>query len=338
MRKTIIRGTGRYVPDRLITNEDLTEWMDTSDEWIQQRTGIKKRYWIPEEGSMGSSDLGLEASKIALKRANWKPEDIDIIIFATLSPDIFFPGSGCLLQHKLGLKSTPALDIRQQCTGFMYGLATADAYIKSSMYEKILFVGAEVHSTGLDISTKGRDVAVIFGDGAAAVCLEAEKTEENVGVLASALHAQGEFAESLMVESPASRLMPRIDEEMLQEGCHYPYMDGKAIFKMAVRRLPEVTKEVLQQSGLGLEDIDLIIPHQANLRINQFYEQFLKLPEGKVYHNIQEYGNTTAASIPLAIDEALEKGIICNESTLLLLGLGSGVTWGACVYRGLEGE
>ena len=336
MRKSIITGTGRFVPERLITNEDLTQWMDTTDEWIQQRTGIKQRYWIPEEGNVGSSDLGLEASKKALEKADWQPEDIDLIIFATLSPDIFFPGSGCLLQHKLGLDTTPALDIRQQCTGFLYGLTTADAYIRSGLADRVLFVGAEVHSTGLDISTSGRDVSVIFGDGAGAVCLEAVETEENVGLLASTLHAQGKFAESLMVEGPASRENPRIHEKMLKERRHYPLMDGKAIFKMAVRRLPEVTMAVLKQSDLTIEDVDLIIPHQANLRINQFYQQSIKVPPEKVYNNIHKYGNTTAATIPLAMDEALEKGIIDKGSTLLFLGLGSGVTWGACLYRGME--
>jgi len=333
MRRTFIKGTGRYVPDRLVTNDDLTQWMDTSDEWIEQRTGIKQRYWIPEEGGVGASDLGLEAAKIALDKAGWKPDDIDLIIFATLSPDIFFPGSGCLLQAKLGLKTTPALDIRQQCTGFLYGLATADAYIRSSMYERILFVGAEVHSTGLDISTAGRDVTVIFGDGAAAVCLEAGEGDENVGVLSSALHAQGELAESLMLEAPASREMPRIDEQMLRDRKHYPHMDGKTIFKNALKRLPDVTHEALGMAGLELDDIDLFIPHQANLRINQFYQQSMKIPEGKVYNNIDRYGNTTAATIPLALDECIEKGMISSGSTLMFLGLGSGVTWGACIYR-----
>lgn len=333
MRRTLIKGTGRYLPDRLVTNDDLTQWMDTSDEWIEQRTGIKQRYWIPEEGGVGASDLGFEAAKLALYKTGWKPEDLDLIIFATLSPDIFFPGSGCLLQAKLGLETTPALDIRQQCTGFLYGLATADAYIRSGMYERILFVGAEVHSTGLDISTTGRDVTVIFGDGAAAVCLEAGEVDENVGVLSSALHAQGELAESLMLEAPASREMPRIDEQMLKERKHYPHMDGKTIFKNALKRLPEVTHEALGMAGLELDDIDLFIPHQANLRINQFYQQSMKIPEGKVYNNIDKYGNTTAATIPLALDECIEKGMISSGSTLLFLGLGSGVTWGACIYR-----
>jgi len=333
MRRTLIKGTGRYLPDRLVTNDDLTQWMDTSDEWIEQRTGIRQRYWIPEEGGVGASDLGLEAAKLALDKAGWEPEDIDLIIFATLSPDIFFPGSGCLLQAKLGLETTPALDIRQQCTGFLYGLATADAYIRSNMANRVLFVGAEVHSSGLDISTAGRDVTVIFGDGAAAVCLEAGEGDESVGVLSSALHAQGELAESLMLEAPASREMPRIDEQMLKERKHYPHMDGKTIFKNALKRLPEVTHEALAMAGLELDDIDLFIPHQANLRINQFYQQSMKIPEGKVYNNIDRYGNTTAATIPLALDECIEKGMISSGSTLMFLGLGSGVTWGACVYR-----
>lgn len=333
MRKTIISGTGRHVPERRITNQDLTQWMDTSDEWIRQRTGIEQRYWVPAEGGVGVSDLGLAAAEIALDRAKWSPRDIDLIIFATLSPDLFFPGSGCLLQHKLGLDTTPALDIRQQCTGFLYGLATADAYIKSGLADRILFVGAEVHSTGLDISTRGRDVAVIFGDGAAAVCLEAVETDRAVGVLASALHAQGELARSLMVEAPASRLNPRIDHRLLAEGRHFPVMDGKTIFKTALKRLPEVTREVLDKAGLSIGDIDLFIPHQANLRINQFYQQSLKIPDEKMYNNIHCYGNTTAATIPLALDEAIEKGIVHSGGTLLFLGLGSGVTWGAAVCR-----
>jgi len=333
MRRTFIKGTGRHLPERLITNDDLTQWMETSDEWIEQRTGIKQRYWIPEEGHVGASDLGLEASKIALEKAGWKPEDIDLIIFATLSPDLFFPGSGCLLQAKLGLETTPALDIRQQCTGFLYGLTTADAYIRSGLYDRILFVGAEVHSTGIDISTEGRDVSVIFGDGAAAVCFEAGEGDENTGVLSSALHAQGELAESLMVEAPASRLMPRITEEMLKEKRHYPHMDGKTIFKNALKRLPQVTNEALEKAGLELDDIDIFIPHQANLRINQFYQQSMKIPEEKMYNNIDRYGNTTAATIPLALDEVIEKGMIKSGSTLMFLGLGSGVTWGACIYR-----
>ena len=270
MKRTVIKSTGCYVPPRVVTNHDLTQWMDTSDEWIRQRTGIEQRHWIPEEGGVGSSDLALEATKIALERTGWTAKDIDLIIFATLSPDIFFPGPGCLLQHKLGLNSTPALDIRQQCTGFLYGLATADAYIRSGLANKILLACAEVHSTGIDISTRGRDVAVLFGDGAGVVCLEGIETDRDVGILASALHANGEFAESLMIEVGASRHNPRISEELIKEGRHWPVMDGKTIFKEAVRSLPNVSQEVLQKSGLSLEDIDLFILHQANLTLINF--------------------------------------------------------------------
>ena len=333
MKRTVIRGTGRFLPPRVVTNEDLTAWMDTSDEWIRQRTGIEQRHWIPEEGGVGASDLGHEASKIAMQRSGWAPDDIDLIIFATLSPDLFFPGPGCLMQRKLGMQSTPALDIRQQCTGFLYGLATADAYIRSGLATRILLVGAEVHSTGLDISTRGRDVAVIFGDGAAAVCLEGIDSEEPIGVLASALHADGEYAESLMVEVGSSRLNPRISHELIDEGRHWPKMDGKTIFKLAVQKLPEVVKESLDKADLSLADIDLFIPHQANLRINQFFQKSMNLPPEKVFNNIQRYGNTTAASIPLAFDEALELRIIGPGSTVLFLGLGAGLTWGAVISK-----
>jgi 3-oxoacyl-[acyl-carrier-protein] synthase-3 len=333
MKKTIIKGTGRYLPPRVVTNHDLEDWMDTSDEWIQQRTGIKSRHWIPEEGGVGSSDLGLEAAKIAMERAGWAPEDIDLIIFATLSPDIYFPGPGCLLQHKLGLDATPALDIRQQCTGFVYGLATADAFIRSGYYERILFVGAEVHSTGLDISTRGRDVAVIFGDGAGAACLEALETEAPVGIIEAKLHSQGEFAEILMLEAPSHKRNPWVSAKMLQEGRQYPIMDGGTVFKTAVRKLPIVAKETMEAAGLSVDDIDLFIPHQANLRINQAFAKFMKLPEEKVFHNIQHCGNTTAASIPIALDEAIEKNIIGAGSTVCFLALGAGLTWGAVIYR-----
>jgi len=333
MKKTIIRGSGRYVPPRVVTNQDLEQWMDTSDEWIRQRTGIEQRHWIPEAGGVGPADLGLEASKIAIERAGWSAEDIDLIIFGTLSPDIFFPGSGCLLQHKLGLHTTPALDIRQQCTAFVYGLSTADAFIRSGYYNRILFVGAEVHSTGIDISTRGRDVAVIFGDGAGAVCLEGVETDEQVGVIAARLHSQGELANVLMVEVPSHKLNPRINAQMIQEGRHYPFMDGQTVFKTAVRRLPQVAKQTMKTAGLTIDDIDLFIPHQANLRINQAFARAMNLPEEKVFNNIQKYGNTTAASIPMALDEALEKNLIGNGNTVMFLALGAGLTWGAVIYR-----
>jgi 3-oxoacyl-[acyl-carrier-protein] synthase-3 len=335
MKKSIIRGTGKFLPPHIVTNDDLKEIMDTSDEWIRQRTGIHQRHWITEEDACGSSDLGTEAAKMALEAAGWTPEDLDFIIFATLSPDIMFPGGGCLLARNLGLNSTPALDIRQQCTGFLYGMATADAYIKSGLASKVLVVGAEVHSSGLDKSTRGRDVTVIFGDGAAAVCVEASDTKENVGLIASALHADGNYADSLMTELPASNLFKRLPDDIsLDDPRYFPVMDGPTIFKKAVRMLPKVTQEVLEKAGMGIDEIDLVIPHQANKRINQAFGQFLKLPEEKVFHNIQKYGNTTAASIPLALHEAIEEGRTGKPGDVVLfVGLGAGLTWGASLYK-----
>ncbi|MCD4743552.1 MAG: ketoacyl-ACP synthase III [Desulfobacteraceae bacterium] len=334
MKKSIIRSTGRALPSRVVTNDDLVELLDTSDEWIKQRTGIEQRYWVPEDQEIGASDLGFDASLIALDRAGWTPEDIDFIIFATLSPDIFFPGSGCLLQDKLGLRSTPALDIRQQCTGFLYGLATADSYIKSGLASKILLVGAEVHSTGLDKTPRGRDVSVIFGDGAAALCVEGVDTDENIGVIASCLHADGKQADLLFAELPASRLPERITVDLIQNSTrHYASMNGRAVFKNALKKLPEVTKETLEKANMKLEDVDLIIPHQANLRINQAYCDILKLDQSKMFNNIQKYGNTTAATIPLALDEAMEQGLIGKKGDVVMFtSLGAGLTWGGILY------
>ena len=246
-----------------------------------------------------------------------------------------FPGSGCLLQAKLGLDSTPALDIRQQCTGFLYGLATADAYIKTGMAKKILLVGAEVHSSGLDKSTRGRDVTVIFGDGAAALCIEGVETDSHAGLLAASLHADGNLAEALMAELPASRLPVRLPPGVpIDDPRYYPVMDGPAIFKKAVRMLPQVINESLEKAQIGLDQIDLIIPHQANMRINQALGQFLKLDENKIFHNIQKYGNTTAASIPLALHEAMEQGRIGKSGDVVLFaGLGAGLTWGSAIYK-----
>lgn len=335
MKKAVIKSTGRYVPERVVTNDDLTKIMDTSDEWIQQRTGIQQRHWIDEGAVVGASDLGLKAAETALERAGWKPEDIDLIIFGTLSPDIFFPGSGCLLASKLGLDSTPTLDIRQQCTSFLYGLVTADSYIKAGHANKVLLVGGEIHSTGLDKTTRGRDVTVIFGDGAAAVCIEGIETDKEVGLIASDLHTNGNYAESLALQLPASREPERgLFPEMFQDARYYPNMDGSRIFKLALKLLPQTAKTTLEKAGLSFDDIDLVIPHQANLRINQSFQQIVKIPEDKVFHNIQKYGNTTAASIPLALDDAIEQNIVNPEKdTLMFLGLGAGVTWGTVIYR-----
>ena len=335
MKKSIIKSTGMFVPPNVITNHDLEKMIDTSDEWIQQRTGIEQRYWIDQEGATGASDLGFEASQIALKNAGWTAQDIDFIIFATLSPDIMFPGSGCLLQAKLGLNATPALDIRQQCTGFLYGLATADAYIKSGLANKILLVGGEVHSSGLDKTTRGRDITVIFGDGAGAVCIEGVETDEQAGVLASSLHADGNLAEALMTELPASRLPLRVPEGVpTDDARYYPVMDGPLIFKKALRLLPKVINESLKKAHIGLDEIDLIIPHQANIRINQALGQLLKLDDNKVFHNIQKYGNTTAASIPIALHEAMEQDLVGTSGDVVLFtGLGAGLTWGSVIYK-----
>ncbi len=335
MKKSIIRGTGKFLPPNIVTNDDLKAIMDTSDEWIRQRTGIRQRHWVAEDDPCGASDLGTEAAKMALEAAGWTPEDLDFIIFATLSPDIMFPGGGCLVARNLGLNSTPALDIRQQCTGFLYGMATADAYIKSGLASKVLLIGAEVHSSGLDKSTRGRDVTVIFGDGAAAVCIEGSDTEDNVGLIASSLHADGNYADSLMTELPASNLFKRLpDGVSLDDPRYFPVMDGPTIFKKAVRMLPKVTQEVLQKAGMSLDEVDLVIPHQANKRINQAFGQFLKLPEDKIFHNIQKYGNTTAASIPLALHEAVEEGRVGKSGDVVLfVGLGAGLTWGASIYK-----
>lgn len=333
MKKSKILSTGMYVPPNVVTNHDLEKIMETSDEWIRQRTGIRQRYWITEE--CGASDLGVEAARMALDDAGWKPEDVDFIIFATLSPDVMFPGSGCYMAAKLGLDETPALDIRQQCTGFLYGLATADAYIKSGLANRILLVGAEIHSSGLDKSTRGRDVTVIFGDGAAAVCVEGVETEEKVGLLSSALHADGNLASSLMTELPASRLPQRLPPDVpLDDPRYFPVMDGPAIFKKAVRMLPQVTMEAMEKAGVALEEIDLIVPHQANKRINQAFGQFLKVADDKIFHNIETYGNTTAASIPLALHEAIAQERVGKPGdTVLFVGLGAGLTWGASIYR-----
>ena len=335
MIQSIIKSTEMFVPPYLVTNHDLENILDTSDEWIRQRTGIEQRYWVEPNTPTGSADLGFEASKKALKAAGWEPEDLDFIIFATLSPDIMFPGSGCLLQAKLGLDSTPALDIRQQCTGFLYGLATADAYIKSQLAKKILLVGSEVHSTGLDKTTRGRDITVIFGDGAGALCIESLETNEQAGVLASSLHADGNFAKALMTELPASRLPVRVPHDVaFDDPRYFPVMDGSTIFKKAVRMLPRVINESLEKANMNLDQIDLVIPHQANMRINQALGQFLKIDDDKIFHNIQKYGNTTAASIPIALHDAIEQGRIGEPGdTVMFAGLGAGLTWGSMIYK-----
>lgn len=324
-----IAGMGHQVPDRIVTNEDMKQWMDTTDEWIVQRTGIKERRWVV--GDVGATDLAEPAARQALDEAGLTPKDLDLILFSTLSPDLNFPGSSCLLQARLGLPGVATMDIRNQCTGFVYGLATADAYVRAGLARNVLVVGAEVHSTGLDLSTRGRDVTVLFGDGAGAAVVSA--TEGPSRLVDHELHADGRFAEILMVEAPTSRRNPRLTPQMLDEGRHFPKMDGKQVFKHAVERLPEVIRSILARNGLTMDDLALLVPHQANMRINEMVVRQLGFPPDRVVHNIQKYGNTTAASIPIALHEAVQAGRVKEGDHVLLVAFGAGLTWGANLVR-----
>ena len=330
MPRTVILGLGQYLPERVVTNDDLAKMFDTSDEWIQQRTGIRERRFV--EDGIGSADLAVPAAKQAVEAAGLELEDIEFIIFATLNPDYFFPGSGCVLQEKLGLPGIGALDIRNQCSGFIYGLSVADAFIRIGMYKRILLVGAEVHSSGLEFSDRGRDVTVLFGDGAGAVVLGATEDEDR-GILSTHLHADGRYIEALWIEFPSGRRMPRITSEHMHEGRHYPRMNGRKVFKMAVEKLPEVINEALAASGLTVEDIDLLVPHQANLRINEYVAREMGIPPEKMFHNLQKYGNTTAGSIPIALNEAIQEGKAKRGDTIMLAAFGSGFTWASCVLK-----
>ncbi len=324
MYRSKIVGTGFYVPPRVVTNHDLEKLMDTSDEWIQQRTGIKERHYV--EDGVGAADLAYEASKRALQSAGMKPEDIDFIVFATLSPDYALPGSGVLLQHYIGARNVGAIDIRDQCTGFLYSLMVADNAIRVGQYKNVLVVGAEVHSTGLDFSTGGRDVTVLFGDGAGAVILTATE-EKNKGILSTHLHAEGKYFDKLWTEWPSSKRIPRITHKILDNGGHYPYMDGQFVFKHAVKRMVEVINEALEFNGYTVEDIGMVIPHQANLRINQMVARKMGIPDEKMYNNIHKYGNTTAATIPIALTEALQEGKIKDGDLVIMASFGAGFTW-----------
>ncbi len=325
-----ILSTGFHVPDRVVTNDDLAAIMDTSDEWIQQRSGIVERRWV-EPGEAGS-DLALGAARMALERAGMEADELDCIVFATVSPDHFFPGGGVFLQRKMGITDIPCLDVRDQCTGFLYGLSVADAWIRIGRYRRILLVGAEVHSTGIQKSTEGRDTAVLFGDGAGAVVVVPSE-EEGRGVLDVRLHADGRHAEKLWMEAPASAYHPMIATDYIERGLTHPVMDGREVFKHATTRMPEAVLEVLAATGLDIADVDIVIPHQANLRISQAVQKRLGLADGKVYSNIQRYGNTTAASIPIALHEALEEGLISDGDLVCLTAFGSGFTWGAALIR-----
>ena len=334
MKTSIIKGIGYYVPENIVKNKDLEKIMDTSDEWIQERTGIRERRWVLENSDESTSSMGTEAAKKAIKNAQISPDEIDFIIFATLSPDYFFPGSGVLIQRNLGLKEVGALDIRNQCSGFIYALSIADQYIKSGMYKNILIVGSELHSGGLEKSTRGRNVSVIFGDGAGAVIIQASD-DSGKGIMSTHLHSEGKHAEELVVISPATKKwIDKLVEDPNEDGSSYaPYMNGNFVFKNAVVRFMEVINEALIKNNLTKEDINLLIPHQANLRINQFVQKQLSLPDEKVYNNIMKYGNTTAASIPIALAEAIEKGKLNDGDILCLAAFGAGFTWGSALIR-----
>ena len=330
MNSAIIKGMGYYVPDNVVTNEDLSKIMETTDEWITERTGIKERRWINNGES--TSSMALEASKNAIADAGIDKSDIDFIVFATLSPDYYFPGPGVTLQRDLGIDTIGALDVRNQCSGFIYALSTADQFIKTGMYKNVLVVGAENHSGGLDMTSRGRGVSVIFGDGAGAAILTRETNMER-GILSSHIYSEGSYAEELSLIGPSTnRWVPEIisanDPDDLS---YYPYMNGQVVFKHAVVRFSEVINEDLQKNNWQASDIDMLVPHQANLRISQFIQKKFGLSDDQVYNNIMRYGNTTAASIPIALTEAWEEGKIEEGSKVVLAAFGSGFTWGSSI-------
>ena len=328
-----ITGTGMYVPAGVVTNADLAQRMDTSDEWIRQRSGIVERRHV--DGTETPADLALQASQRALEAAGVGAEEIDGIILATLSPQHDFPGTSFFLHERLGVPESPCFDLRAQCSGFLYSLATADAFIRSGQMRRVLVVGCEVHSTGLEFSTRGRDTAVLFGDGAGAVVLEVnDDADDRSGLLALRMHAQGDHAKRLWIEAPGSAFWPaRITKEMLDEGRHFARMEGRLVFKHAVTRMPEVLRETLDAAGTKLDDIDLFLFHQANLRINEFVASSLGIAPEKCPSNIERYGNCSAASIPMLLDEAVRTGSLRPGQLVAMTAFGSGFTWATAVAR-----
>ena len=335
MYNSKIIGLGKYVPENVVTNDDLTQWMDTSDEWIQERTGIKERRWIdPKTSNDTTSIMGAKAAKIAIERAGITKDDIDFIIFATISPDMYFPGGGVRVQELLGIRTIGALDVRNQCSGFIYAISVADQFIKTGMYKNILVIGSENHSGGLERSTRGRGVTVIFGDGAGAVVLSREK-DNTKGLLSTHLHSEGKYAKELALEGPSTErwVDTIIKENNPNDVSYYPYMNGQFVFKHAVVRFSEVIMEGLQKNNLPVDAIDMLIPHQANLRISQFIQKKFNLSNDKVYNNIMRYGNTTAASIPIALTEAWEESKIKKDDNVVLAAFGSGFTWASAIIK-----
>lgn len=334
MYNSIIKGTGYYVPENIVTNDDLSKIMDTSDEWIQERTGIQQRHFATK-GKDTTTNMGVRAAEMAIAKANINKEDIDFLIFATLSPDYYFPGCGVLAQKELGLNTIGALDIRNQCSGFVYALSVADQFIKTGMYKNILVIASETQSLALDLTTRGRNMAVLFGDGAGAVILSRTE-EEGKGILSSHLHSEGAYAEELAIITPGvgkKWVTELIKENNPEDISYFPHMNGQFVFKNAVVRFSEVIVEGLKHNNLTEKEIDLFIPHQANLRISQFIQQKFKLSDDKVFNNIQKYGNTTAASIAIALAEAVEQKRIKENDLVLLAAFGSGFTWGSVVIR-----
>lgn len=320
-----------YVPETVVTNEDLSKEMDTSDEWIIERTGIKERRFF-KEGVDSVSSMATKACEQALERAGKKPEDIDLIVMATLSSDYNFPGSGVLVQRSLPFRNIPAFDVKAQCSGFIYALSVADQFIKTGMYKNALVIGSEVQSNVFEKSDRGRNMAVIFGDGAGAVVLEAT-TEENKGILTTKLHSDGHFAEELFLEHPGSRRKERFTPDMLEKGELLPHMNGKLVFVNAIKYFPEVIREALTECNLTDSDVDLLIPHQANARITVQVQKEMNLPDEKVISNIDKYGNTTAASIPIALCEAWEAGKVKEGDLIAIAAFGSGFMWASALIR-----
>ncbi len=330
MTRTLILGTGMAVPDRIVTNDELSAVMDTTDEWITQRTGIRQRHWV-REGETGV-DLAERASRAAIAAAGLADAAIDAIVLATSTPDHFAPGNGVLLQHRLGLGPIPALDVRAQCSGFVYALATADAYIQAGLFRHVLVVGQEVQSTGMDVSTRGRATAVIFADGAGAVVLGASADPAH-GILGFDLHSDGAFADKLWVDAPGSMYHPRISAELMGQGRHFLAMDGKEVFRHAAVRMPESVLAVLSGVGESIGDLKLLLPHQANLRISEMVQKALGLRDDQVYNNIMSYGNTTAATIPIALDECVRAGRLQPGDLVVGTAFGSGFMWGSVAFR-----
>ena len=329
MIRSKIAGIGYSVPDRIVTNFDLEESMDTSDEWIQSRSGIKERRWV--EPGVGTSDLAIEASKKAIRMAKIDPESIDLIIVGSLTSDYFFPGVSAQVQDALGIRTVGAFDVKAACSAFIYSLSIGDQFIQTGMYETILVIGAEVQSTALDKSLDGRALAVLFADGAGAVVLKKNKGDS--GIISTHLHCQGKYLKELWCEGPASRENPRLSMQMLNEGRHFPYMNGREVFKNAVRRFPEVIQEALDTNNLSINDIALVIPHQANARITSAVQKKLGIDKNKIFSNIHKYGNTTGASIPIAICDAYEQGKIKENEIIILAAFGAGFTWASAAIR-----